>query len=153
MVFDPKPFGDHSPVVINNQHIAQVDSYRYLGIYIDNKLTWSVHVKNVCTRVQQRLYFLHRLRVFGVNAVIESIVLYGISAWFGNLSVLLKAQITRLTQRAMKIMKIESCSIPHFRLFLTKQRHKVISDPAHVLHPEDQLLPSTLQSLSVAQPL
>lgn len=60
MVFDPKSFGDHSPVVINNQHIAQVDSYRYLGIYIDNKLTWSVHVKNVCTRVQQRLYFLRR---------------------------------------------------------------------------------------------
>ncbi len=124
----PKSIGDHLPVVINGQNIVQVDSCRYLGIHIDNKLTWSVQVENVCIRVQQRLYFLRRLRVFGVNqkvlllfyhAVIESIFRYGISAWFGNLSVHLKAQITRLTQRAMKIMGVKQH--PHLRLFLKKQ--------------------------------
>lgn len=41
------------------------------------------------------------------HAVIESILRYGISAWFGNLSVQLKAQITRLTQRAMKMMGVK----------------------------------------------
>lgn len=67
MVFDPKSIGDQSPVVINDQNIAQVDSYRYLGVHIDSKLTWSVQVENVCTRVQQGLHFLRRLRVFGVT--------------------------------------------------------------------------------------
>ena len=123
MVFDPKSLGDHSPVVIHGQNIAQVDSYRHLGMHIDNKLTWSVQIENVCSRVQQRLHFLPRLRVFGVNqkvlllfyhAIVESILRYGISAWFANLSVQLKAQITRLTQRAMKIT-------PHSRPSLTKQ--------------------------------
>lgn len=42
MVFDPKSIGDHSPVVIHDQSIVQVSSYRYLGVHIDNKLTWSV---------------------------------------------------------------------------------------------------------------
>ncbi len=116
MMFEPKSIGDHLPVVINGQNIAQVDSCRYLGIHIVNKLTWRVQGENVCIRVQQRLYFLHRLRVFGVNqkvlllfyrAVIESIFQYGISAWFGNLSVHLKAQITRLTQRAIKITGVK----------------------------------------------
>ncbi|KAM3864809.1 LOW QUALITY PROTEIN: caspase-6-like [Diretmus argenteus] len=112
MVFDPKSIGDHSPVVIHGQNIAQVDSYRYLGIHIDNKLTWSVQVENICSRVQQRLHFLRRLRVFGVNqkvlllfyhAIVESSILR-----YGNLSVQLKAQITRLTQTAMKIMAAEA---------------------------------------------
>ncbi len=56
-MFDPKSIGDHLPVVINGQNLVQVDSCRYLGIHIDNKLTWSVQVENVCIRVQQRLYF------------------------------------------------------------------------------------------------
>ena len=140
-------------MVIHDQNIAQVDSYRYLGIHIDNKLTWSVQVENVCTRVQQRLHFLRRLRVFGVNqkvlllfyhAVVESILRYGISAWFGNLSVQLKAQITRLTQRAMKIMGVRQHPTLQavFDETIIRQAQKIISDPTHVLHPEYQLLPS-----------
>lgn len=57
MVFDPKSIGDHSPVVIHDHNIAQVDSHRYLGINIGNKLTRSVQVESVCTRGQQWLHF------------------------------------------------------------------------------------------------
>ena len=32
-------------------------------VLIDNILTWTVHVGQVCTHVQQRLYFLRRLQV------------------------------------------------------------------------------------------
>ncbi len=140
MMFDPKSIGDHLPVVINGQNIVQVDSCRYLGIHIDNKLTWSVQVENVCIRIQQRLFFLRRLRVFGVNqkvlllfyhAVIESIFRYGISAWFGNLSVHLKAQITRLTQRAMKIMGVKQHPTPQalFEETVTRQAQKLFQIP------------------------
>ncbi len=160
MMFDPKSIGDHLPVVINGQNIVQVDSCRYLGIHIDNKLTWSVQVENVCIRVQQRLYFLRRLRVFGVNqkvlllfyhAVIESIFGYGFSAWFGNLSVHLKAQVTWLTQRAMTIMGVKQHPTPQalFEETVTRQAQIIISDPTHVLHSEYQLLPSGSAGLTV----
>ena len=97
MVFDPNSLAlaDHSPVIIHDQNIAQVDSYRYLGICIDNNLGWRTHVEVICTKVQQRLHFLKRLRTFSVtqevqllfyHAVVESLLHYGISAWLGNLT-------------------------------------------------------------------
>ena len=102
MVFDPGHVGDHTLLLIQDANIAQVDSYKYLGVHIDNNLSWSVHVNSVCSRIQQRLHFLRRLRVFGVQrkvmllfyrSVIESIIRYAISVWFGNLTVKWKTQI------------------------------------------------------------
>lgn len=114
MVFDPISFSDHSPVVIHDHTIAQMD-YRYLGTHMDNKLVWKVHVDVICSRVQQRLHFLRRLRTFGVtwevqllfyHAVVESLLCYDISAWFDDLTVQSKAQINRLIQTAMEIMGV-----------------------------------------------
>ena len=48
MIFDPILIFAHLPVVISNQTIEQVGSYKYLGIHIDSKLSWIVHVEAVC---------------------------------------------------------------------------------------------------------
>ncbi len=61
MVFDPRGVGDHRPVVIHNQAIAQVQSYKYLGVFIDNTVAeynrgcisyavweFTVSIKNLC---------------------------------------------------------------------------------------------------------
>ncbi len=67
-----------------------------LGVYMDNLLTWGPHVDSICSRVQQRLHFLLRLRVYGVQqkvmylfyqAVIGSVLHYGYTVWFGNITV------------------------------------------------------------------
>lgn len=88
----------------------------------NTELAWTVQVDNVCTGVQQWRHFFLRLRVVNQKvlllcylAVVESILQYGLSAWFGKLSVQLKARITQLTKRAM-----ESGSIPHSRLSVKK---------------------------------
>lgn len=97
MVFDPREVGDHRPVVIHDETIPQVPSYKYLGIFSDNLLIWNTHVDSRCNRLQQRLHFVRRLRLHGVDqkrmlvfyqAVLESLIRYGITAWFGNLSAL-----------------------------------------------------------------
>jgi len=69
----------------------------YLGYYIDNMLTWQVHSDNVCSKLQQRLNFLRRLRLYGVNnkiimtvlyqAVLKGLTRHEIQTWYGNLSV------------------------------------------------------------------
>ena len=112
MIFDAKCIiADHLPVVIHGEEIAQIGQYKYLGVYLDNKLSWYVHVHSVCSKVHQWLYFLRRLRPFGVDekilvlfyrSIIESILRYGITAWFGNLSVQSKSQLSRLMRTAMK---------------------------------------------------
>lgn len=64
---DPAHLGDHSPLMIHNVCIAQVNSYKYLGVHIDCNLSWKDHVNSMCSRIQKRLSFLRRLRVFGVG--------------------------------------------------------------------------------------
>lgn len=78
IVFDPRAVGAHSPVIEDTQ-IKQVCSYKYLGIYIDNMLTWQIHVDILYTKLQQRLYFLRRLRPFGVSKKNHDCVLSGCS--------------------------------------------------------------------------
>ncbi len=87
--------GDHSPVIINGKSNEQVTSQKCVVVYMDN-LCWSSHVNSLCSRLQQRLYFLRRLNVFGVNqrilflfyqSVFKSLIRYGITAWYGNLTV------------------------------------------------------------------
>lgn len=93
MVFDPKSLGDHSPVVMHDNAIAQVDSYRFLGIHMDNKLVWKVHVKDICSRVKQKLHFLRRHKTFRVNQEVscssgEPLALwYLCTVWYSNSTV------------------------------------------------------------------
>lgn len=49
---DPAHLGDHSPLMIHNVCIAQVNSYKYLGVHIDCNLSWKDHVNSVCSRIQ-----------------------------------------------------------------------------------------------------
>ena len=122
-------------------------------VYIDSNLAWNTHVHSVYTKVQQRLHFLRRLRVFGVQqrvmmlfyrAVIESVFRYAISVWFGNLTVMWKSQINRLAHTAMKVMGVrEHPSLQTiFEDTVLRQANKIIADPSHVLNSEFKLLPS-----------
>ncbi len=77
MIFDPRSIGDHTPVFIHETSIKQVSSYKYLGIHMDDKLSWGIHVDAICSRVLQRLYFLRRLRIFGVEQKNHVFILSG----------------------------------------------------------------------------
>lgn len=63
MVIDPRPGGVHGPVIIHGHVIKQMSSFKYLGVHLDSDLSWNTQV---CSRTQQCLHFLHRLRLFGV---------------------------------------------------------------------------------------
>lgn len=55
------------PVFIHNEKIRQVKKYKYLGVMIDDMLSWKDHIDTLCKRTKQRIYFLSRLRSFGVR--------------------------------------------------------------------------------------
>lgn len=115
---------------------------------MDNLLTWGV-----CCCVQQRLNFLQRLRVYGVeqkvmylfyHAVIESIIHYGYTVWFGNITVQSKAKLACLVKMAMKIIgKRQYQSLEYsYEQSIIKEGTKIVSDPSHNLNTEYELLPS-----------
>lgn len=111
MVFDPKQVTTHETVVIKDQTVNQVATYKYLGVYIVNLLCWKAHIDNLCNKLQQRMYFLRRLRLYWVRkqimlifyrAILESLISYGITAWYGNLLVQLKNGLANMHKTAMK---------------------------------------------------
>lgn len=153
MIFDPRSIGDQSSIIIEGVPIEQVTTYKYLGIQLDKQLQWSNQVEYVSSRVCQRLYFLRKLRVHGVDkdimllfykAAIESIVRYGMVAWFGNLSVKLKSQLQTLIKRAGKIIgRVPPTTLNElFEEAVRKQSLKITNDPNHVLYSEYEMMPS-----------
>ena len=41
---------EHMPILIDMAVVEQVESFKFLGVHITNKLTWSHHTKTVVKR-------------------------------------------------------------------------------------------------------
>ena len=48
-------------IIVNDRQLSWVPSLKYLGVYIDENLTWQKHTQYVYQRVQSRLHCLYRL--------------------------------------------------------------------------------------------
>ena len=140
------------PVMINHETVEQVESFKYLGIVLDKKISFSLHVDSVCKKANQRLYLLRKLKSFDVDPVIletvyrsliESILTFNVIAWFGNLTVKDKAKLTRVVKLAGKIVGHEQRSISGlYELFCRRKGGKIVRDPTHPLHDAFKMLPS-----------
>ena len=84
---------EHIPILIYRAVVKQVESFKFLGVHITNKLTWSKHTKTVVKRARQNLFPLRRLKRFGMgpqilkrfySCIIKSILTGCITAWYGN---------------------------------------------------------------------
>ena len=86
---------EHVPILIDGAVVEQVESFKFLGVHITNKLTWSKHTMTVMKRARQNLFPLSRIKSFGMghqilkklySCTIESILTGCITAWYGNCS-------------------------------------------------------------------
>ena len=80
----------HAPILIDGTVVDQVESFKFLGVHITNKLAWSKHIKTVVKRAQQNLFPPRRLKRFGMgpqilkkiySCTIESILTGLATAW------------------------------------------------------------------------
>ena len=46
---------EHATIHIEGAVVEQVESFKFLGVHITNKLTWSKHINTVLKRAQQNL--------------------------------------------------------------------------------------------------
>jgi hypothetical protein len=86
----------HFPILTDEAVVEQVESFKFLGVHITNKLSWSKHSKNVVNRAHQECCEqspLRKLKRFGVGpqilkkfhrCTVESILTSCITAWYGN---------------------------------------------------------------------
>jgi Reverse transcriptase (RNA-dependent DNA polymerase) len=57
-------------LVLHNHILEQVTSVKFLGIYIDEKLTWNQHVINICKKLSSGVGMIGRLRFIFPSAVL-----------------------------------------------------------------------------------
>jgi len=101
ILFIIKCFKDkgHSPdiTVIDGQTVELVQSYKYLGTFLDNKLTFKKNTDSIYKKSQQRLFCLRKLSKFQVDSTlmtlfyrsfIESTITFSFVCWFQSLRVI-----------------------------------------------------------------
>ena len=82
---------DNFTLTINKTVIKQVTETKFLGVIIDNKLSWSPHIKQLTTKLRSctgRLYGIKNLIPKHLHkdiyhTLFESHLVYGISVWGG----------------------------------------------------------------------
>ncbi|KAI3367896.1 hypothetical protein L3Q82_026726, partial [Scortum barcoo] len=107
------------PVLLEGAEVEAVDSYRYLGLWLDNKLDWTTHTSHLYGKTQNRLYFLRRLRSFNIcskllqmfyQSVVASVLFYTVVCWGGSISKKDTSRLDKLIRRAGSVvgMKLDS---------------------------------------------
>ena len=56
--------GECLTVLLDNEQLKQVHYEKLLGVWIDDKLTWDTHIKEICKVISSRLALLRRIRPF-----------------------------------------------------------------------------------------
>src|SRR4029434_2011908 len=54
------------PINIRGKDITVVQTYKFLGVHLDDKLNWSANAGALYKKGQSRLFFLRKLRSFDV---------------------------------------------------------------------------------------
>ena len=83
--FRKKKNGTVSPLLIDGGCVERVASFRFLGVHIQEDLSWGANTKAIIKKAQQRLYFLRVLKQYRTRrelllsfyrSTVESILTY-----------------------------------------------------------------------------
>ena len=133
----------HVPVTIGDEEVEEVCTYKYLGVTIDSKLDWIAHTSHVYSKVNQRMFFIRKLKYFKIDkslihlfyrAALESIVCFCITAWAGNARSADTRKIDRVIKKVSKITAVEEYRL--FELYTNSCLRKlsvIAKDPTHPL--------------------
>ncbi|KAI4899775.1 hypothetical protein NFI96_025340 [Prochilodus magdalenae] len=105
--------GGHSPLYISGAEVEQVSNVRFLGVHLTEDLTWSLHTNKVVRSARQRLFFLRRLRKFGLppdiltsfyRCTIESALTTCMTVWYGSCTAYDRKALKRVVRTAESII-------------------------------------------------
>ena len=118
MIFSPTnkeySLANH-PIVIKDQIIKECGSLKedksvkFLGIHLDQNLTWSHHIQHISSKISKNLYIMNRVKHFLPHHSLKSLyytmidpyMTNGISVWGNSISI---NKINTLQKRAMRII-------------------------------------------------
>jgi len=139
--------------VIDGRTVEIVQHFKFLSSTISSDLKWELNFVNIVKKAQQRLYFLRRLRLFGLTtqvmlnfyiAVIESGLTFFITVWFGSIT---QKETLRLNKVVKTASRIISRDLPSLEILYQQRllgRSTLISqDSSHLSHDLFEPIPSS----------
>ena len=97
------------PLYINNHEIERVNTFKYLGLIIDDEMKWDLHIKNLVAELRKIVGIMFKISKFTpveiklnmYYAFIHSKIQYAIMVW-GNTNKKLLKTVQVLQNRALK---------------------------------------------------
>ena len=94
---------------LDHYHIGSSQSTSFLGLILDNTLTWQLHIDKICTKLKTGCYILRSLKscllVDNLKMIyfsyIHSIITYGIIIWGNSAN---SDEVFKLQKRAIRII-------------------------------------------------
>ena len=145
-------------IKINNQTLAEVASAKYLGVYLDNKLQWDVHINNIKLRLSKGVGILAKIRHYVPKSVLRSLYFtfinshidYNLLNW-GTAPLANIEKISRKTRKAIRIISFKTHDeepIPLFKhlSILPLEETLLLKQAKHMWKLQHDLLPTSLSS-------
>ena len=124
--------------------VEQVESFKFLSVHINNKLTWSKHTNTAVKRAQQNLFPFRRLKRFGMgpqilkrfySCTIESILTDCITASYGNCSASDHKALQRIVCTAQDVTGAKLPAIQDlYSRRCQRKALKMVKDSSHPSH-------------------
>ena len=133
------------PVIIKELVIDRVHSYKYLGVTLNDKLTWGDHVDALIKKLNPRLYCLRKLSHFNVcpeileifyTSTLEGVLRFCLICWGGNVSETEKNRINSIIKKASSVVgESRPSAVEAIYLCLLESKLDTIwTDTSHPLH-------------------
>ena len=98
---------------LNDNKIEQCDHLKLLGVILSSDLKWNKNTDQICSKGNQRFYFLRRLKQFGLSkeelirgwqSMIRPITEYAAPLWHSSLTDKESGRLERLQKRALGLI-------------------------------------------------
>ncbi|XP_054588462.2 uncharacterized protein [Nothobranchius furzeri] len=132
------------PIKIEGEEVEVVNKYKYLGLWVDNKLDWSCNTDHLYKKAQGRLYFLWRLRSFNIcrkllrmfyESVVAGELLFAVVCWGSGTAKKDTSRLEKLIRKAGSVvdMKLDTLvSVAEERTL--KKLLDIMDNVGHPLH-------------------
>lgn len=107
------------PIKINNEVINQTNTqnkktqFKFLGICLDEHLSWKNHVNYICNKISRSIYMINRVKHFMPKpalkllyyTLVESHINYGLPVWGNSIHI---NNLVNLQKRAVRVINKKS---------------------------------------------